>query len=322
MRTSLLRIFPLLLLAFSLLSVNPTYAEEGWPRHIASVKGDVVLKQQPKRIISTSVTLTGSLLAIDAPIVASGATMPGHRISDEQGFFRQWSKVAAAKGVKKLYSGEPNLETIAAEKPDLIIVSATGNDSALPFYDRLAALAPTLVVNYDDKSWQEVERVLAQASGKEAEAEQSIQRYAQREQEVKAKLQLPPQPVSALVYNPHNHLVNLWTPESAQGKLLESLGFTLAEPPAVVLQASQRLKRRDIIPVQGENLVTALTGNSALIFAAGDEGKKALLAEPLVANSPAIKNQQVYTLGEDSFRLDYYSANNVLTRLEELFAKK
>jgi len=230
--------------------------------------------------------------------------------------------VAAAKGVKRLYSGEPNLETIAAEKPDLIIVSATGNDSALPFYDRLAALAPTLVVNYDDKSWQEVERVLAQASGKEAEAEQSIQRYAQREQEVKAKLQLPPQPVSALVYNPHNHLVNLWTPESAQGKLLESLGFTLAEPPAVVLQASQRLKRRDIIPVQGENLVTALTGNSALIFAAGDEGKKALLAEPLVANSPAIKNQQVYTLGEDSFRLDYYSANNVLTRLEELFAKK
>lgn len=321
MRTPI-QMFPLIIFALSLLSSGAARAEEGWPRHITSVKGEMVLKKQPERIVSTSVTLTGSLLAIDALVIASGATMPGHRIADGQGFFRQWGNVAAAKGVKRLYSGEPNLEAIAAENPDLIIVSATGNDSALPFYDRLAALAPTLVVNYDDKSWQEVERVLAQATGKETEAEASIQRYAQREKEVKAKLQLPPQPVSALVYNPHIHLVNLWTPESAQGKLLGSLGFTLAEPTAVVRQASQRLKRRDIIPISGENLVTGLTGRSVLMFAAGDKEQAALLAEPLVANSPAVKNKQVYALGEDSFRLDYYSANNVLTRLEQLFSGK
>jgi len=322
MRTSVLRLIPLLVVALSLLAVNPARAEEGWPRRIASVKGEVVLNQQPKRIISTSVTLTGSLLAIEAPVIASGATMPGYRIADSQGFFSQWGKVAAARGVKRLYSGEPNLELIAAEKPDLIIVSATGNDSALPFYDRLASLAPTLVVNYDDKSWQEVERVLAKATGKEAEAEKSIQSYAQREKEVKAKIKLPPQPVSALVYNPNNHLVNLWTPESAQGKLLVSLGFTLAEPPATIMQASHRLKRRDIIPVSGENLVTGLTGNTALIFAGDERVKKALMAEPLLVTAPAVKNKQVYTLGEDSFRLDYYSANNVLTRLEQLFAGK
>lgn len=318
--TAYVRLLSLICFALSLLSVSPARAEGGWPRHLTSVKGEIVLKQQPERIVSTSVTLTGSLLAIDAPVIASGATMPGHRIADGQGFFRQWGKVAVAKGVKRLYSGEPNLEAIAAENPDLIIVSATGNDSALPFYDRLAALAPTLVVNYDDKSWQEVERVLAQATGKEAEAQKSIQSYAQREKEVKARLRLPPQPVSALVYNPHAHLVNLWTPESAQGKLLESLGFTLAKPPAIVLQASQRLKRRDIIPVAGENLVTGLTGNSIMMFAADDN--KALLAEPLLATSPAIKAKQVYTLGEDSFRLDYYSASNVLTRLEQLFSAK
>ena len=321
MRTPTLRISSLIL-AVSLLSIDSTRAEEGWPRYLPGIKGEIVLKKQPERILSTSVTLTGSLLAIGAPVIASGATLPGHRIADDQGFFRQWGKVAAEKGVKRLYSGEPNLEAIAAENPDLIIVSATGNDSALPFYDRLAALAPTLVVNYDDKSWQEVERVLAQATGKEAEAEASIQRYARREQEVKAKLKLPPQPVSALVYNPAIHLVNLWTPASAQGKLLASLGFTLAEPTAVLRQASQRLKRRDIIPVSGENLVTGLTGQSILLFAAGDKAQAALLAEPLVAHSPAVRNKQVYTLGEESFRLDYYSANNVLTRLEQLFSDK
>jgi ABC-type Fe2+-enterobactin transport system substrate-binding protein len=34
------------------------------------------LIQAPTRIVSTSVTLTGSLLAIDAPVIASGATAP------------------------------------------------------------------------------------------------------------------------------------------------------------------------------------------------------------------------------------------------------
>jgi iron complex transport system substrate-binding protein len=38
--------------------------------------------------------------------------------------------------------------------PDLILISATGGDSALALYDQLSAIAPTLIINYDDKSWQ------------------------------------------------------------------------------------------------------------------------------------------------------------------------
>ncbi len=34
--------------------------------------------------------LTGSLLAIDAPVITSGATAPGSRLAEEQSFFRQW----------------------------------------------------------------------------------------------------------------------------------------------------------------------------------------------------------------------------------------
>lgn len=315
-------VVPLLLSAFSVLPFTQAQADQGWPRHIPNREGELVIDHQPVRIVSTSVTLTGSLLAIGAPVVASGAAMPGHKITDEQGFFRQWGKAATEKGVKRLYAGEPNFEAIAAENPDLIIVSATGNDSALPIYDRLSALAPTLVVNYDDKSWQQIERVLAQATGHETQAEKSIQAYAQREKEVKDKLVLPPQPVSALVFNPHSQLANVWTSESAQGKLLESLGFTLAQLPAISVKASQRMKRKDIVPLSGENLVTGLTGKTVMMFATGEEGKAALLAEPLLAGTPAVKNKQVYALGDETFRLDYYSASNLLTRLEQLFAKK
>ena len=65
-----------------------------WPRQIVDSRGTHTLESQPQRIVSTSVTLTGSLLAIDAPVVASGATTPNNRVADAQGFLRQWGDVA------------------------------------------------------------------------------------------------------------------------------------------------------------------------------------------------------------------------------------
>lgn len=308
--------FSLLLIPF----LAQADARPDWPRHLSTSKGEVVLKQPPRRIVSTSVTLTGSLLAIEAPVIASGVTQPGKRLADDRGFFRQWGDIASARGVKPLPTGEASLEAIAAQDPDLIVVSATGKDSAVTLYDRLSLIAPTLVINYDQQSWQQTERQLAKATGKETEAEASIQSFARRVAAVKAAIVLPPQPVSALVFNPQSQAANLWTRDSAQGQLLESLGFTLATVPAELAQAQRRLQRKDIIPLSGESLVTGINGQSVLMFAADQSGKVALLSAPLLAASPAVQHQQVYTLGNDSFRLDYYSANHLLTRLRDLFA--
>lgn len=82
--------------------------------------GTHTLPSQPLRIVSTSVTLTGSLLAIDAPVVASGATTPNNRVADSRGFLRQWSEVARARKLTRLYIGEPSAEAVAAQMPDLI----------------------------------------------------------------------------------------------------------------------------------------------------------------------------------------------------------
>ena len=130
-----------------------------WPRQITDSRGSHTLESQPLRIVSTSVTLTGSLLAIDAPVVASGATTPNNRVADGQGFLRQWSDVAKARKLSRLYIGEPSAEAVAAQMPDLILISATGGDSAMTLYDQLSTIAPTLIINYDDKSWQALLRV-------------------------------------------------------------------------------------------------------------------------------------------------------------------
>ncbi|MDE8556288.1 Fe2+-enterobactin ABC transporter substrate-binding protein [Pantoea vagans] len=310
----------LLFLSITLFSVTAV-AQTGWPRTLAGAKGQVTLTQAPTRIVSTSVTLTGSLLAIDAPVVASGATAPGSRLADEQGFFRQWGRVAKQRGVKRLYIGEPNAEAIAAEAPDLIVVSATGNDSAIKLADQLSAIAPVLVVNYDDKSWQQLVKLLGEATGHEADAAARISEFDAREKALKAKLTLPPQPVSAMVWNGDGRAVNLWTEASAQGKLLQELGFTLATPPATLQSAHSMGQRKDILQLSGENLAEGLNGQTYLLFAAEDNTAAQVMSNAFLAQTPAVRAKAVYALGLDSFRLDYYSASNLLTRLEALFVK-
>ncbi|PNK62866.1 MULTISPECIES: Fe2+-enterobactin ABC transporter substrate-binding protein [Pantoea] len=309
-------------LAFMTVLAHPdARAEGGWPRTLQSAGGSVTLEKAPQRIVSTSVTLTGSLLAIDAPVIASGATAPGSRLADEQGFFRQWSDVAKRKNLKRLYIGEPSAEAVAAEAPDLIIVSATGNDSALKLVDQFSAIAPTLVVNYDDKSWQQLVTLLGEATGHEADAAARVKAFDAQEAALKQKITLPPQPVSAMVFNGGGRAVNLWTRESAQGKLLEQLGFTLAVPPADLQQTHSMGQRKDIIQLSGENVASGLNGNSFLLFAAEEQGAKQLMQNPFLAQTTAVKQQQVYALGADTFRLDYYSARHLLARLEQLFVK-
>lgn len=140
-----------LLLTGLLLSGIAAVQAADWPRQITDSRG--TLESQPQRIVSTSVTLTGSLLAIDAPVIASGATTPINRVADDQGFLRQWSKVAKNANCNGSISANRAPKPLP-QMPDLILINATGGDSALALYDQLSTIAPTLIINYDDKSWQ------------------------------------------------------------------------------------------------------------------------------------------------------------------------
>lgn len=291
-----------------------------WPRQITDSRGPHTLESQPLRIVSTSVTLTGSLLAIDAPVVASGATTPNNRVADGQGFLRQWSDVAKARKLSRLYIGEPSAEAVAAQMPDLILISATGGDSAMMLYDQLSTIAPTLIINYDDKSWQALLIQLGEITGHEKQAAERIAEFDKKLAALKEKMKLPPQPVTALVYTAAAHSANIWTKESAQGQLLEQLGFTLADLPGGLHASQSQGKRHDIVQLGGENLAAGLNGQSLFLFAGDQKDADTINANPLLAHLPAVEGKRVYPLGTETFRLDYYSAVLVLQRLAALFA--
>ena len=192
----------------------------GWPRQVTDSRGVHALESKPTRIVSTSVTLTGSLLAIDAPVIASGATTPNNRVADAQGFLRQWGDIAKQRKLARLYIGEPSAEAVAAQMPDLILVSATGGDSALALYDQLSAIAPTLIINYDDKSWQELLTQLGTITGQETEAARRIPAFHQQPAQVQEQTHLPPQPATAIVSTPAAPRASLPPPASSLSSLL------------------------------------------------------------------------------------------------------
>lgn len=305
----------------SLLCINAAIAEdEGWPREFKDKRGTQILNQAPQRIVSTSVTLTGSLLAIDAPVVASGSTTANNRTSDSQGFFRQWGDIARERGITKIGRGEVSVEMVAIQKPDLILISATGGDSSLAFYQQLSALAPVIVVSYDDKSWQELLRELSRITGHEKQAEQRITEFTNAFNQMKQQITQLPQPVNALVWDTLSQSANVWTEDSAQGQFLTQAGIKLAPLPQNVRPRATQGKRHDIVPLEGENLVNSLTGKSLLLFAATDKDRLSLLKSPLLSHLPAVEANQVYALGPETFRLDYYSAMGLVNRMNTLFA--
>lgn len=285
-------------------------AEGSWPRTIVHEAGTTVIPALPENIVSTSITLTGSLLAIDAPVTATATTTPSD-ITDADGFFSQWADVAAERGVESLY---PNLEfdeeAVLAADPDLIVVSASGADATADQYEALSAIAPTIVLNYGDKTWQDLAVELGEATGHEEDAASVVAGFDAHVAEVAAAITVPAGTANAIVWNGTENPTAFAKPGSSHADLLESLGFSV-EGASDELDTSEQA-RDDFAFLAVENVTTALTGQVVFLISGGDSSEADLLSTPVLATAPAIMSGQVYPLGPDSFRIDYYSATEIV----------
>ncbi len=264
----------------------------------------------PARIVSTSPSVTGILLAMDAPLLASAATTPS-RLTDERGFFSQWAQVAEQRGVQVLYRNlQFDIEAVIASDPDLLVVSATGADSVIAHRRELQAQGiNTLVVDYSNQSWQDIAMQLGKHTGLEHQAQAAIQRFDQYTARTAASITPATGPVSVVGYNIAGSY-SIGRLSSPQARLLSSLGFTVAELPQAL--AAKVTRASDFQFISRENLPAAITGDSVFLLSASDSDVQAFLADPVLANLPAVINQRVYALGPSSFRIDYYSGRQMI----------
>lgn len=286
-----------------------------WPRTITHDAGETEIPEEPQNVVSTSVTLTGSLLAIDAPLTATAAAGVTP-LTDDQGFFMQWAEVAEEKGVETLYPDlDLDLEAVELAEPDLIVASSIGADNTLEAYDQLSEIAPTIMIDYGTHDWRDVMGQLGEAVGHEAEAEAALTEFDEWVAGEAEKITPVDGPVTALSYNgPDPSMV--FTENSSQAEILNALGFEYAEP-AEELVAQDR---SDALGITPENLPAALGDMSALFMVSIErDGVEGIKTEPLLKNAKAVADDTVVPAGTTSFRIDPYSARLMVEAVVEAF---
>lgn len=99
-------------------------------------------------------------------------------------------------------------------------------------------------------------------------------------------------------------------PISAQARVLAEMGFTVTGIPPEMSGAVQQSREFDFI--SHENLPAAITGDSIFLLAADADDVATFVADPVLANVPAVKAGRVFALGPSSFRVDYYSGRQMI----------
>lgn len=289
-------------------------ADTAWPREFSNADGSTTqIPAPPQRILSTSVTITGTLLAIDAPLIASATTPNGD-------FFAHWADVAQSRKLPALWpAGRLDLEAAYAAAPDLIVVSRNGADSALENKAQLEAIAPVIVLDYGDQTWQNLARQLGEATGLEAGVAARIDEFNAYLAASRERVRLPATTANVVSYNGPGMTNPIATIEAPQARLLQAIGFDIEAPDPAWHSRANRASN-DFVWAQYEQL-TQLTAPVTFLIRAESDRAEDFLNDPVLANLPSVKAGQVYGLGIHSFRIDYYSAVKIVEGLVAQFGQ-
>lgn len=141
----------------------------GSTRTVKTPMGDVKVKEAPERVVVLDTAELDSALTLGVkPVGATHADVTS-------GFLNYLPKdqLSGIKDVGQMMA--PNLEAIAALKPDLILTSKIRHGDK---YDELSKIAPTVMTENTGYPWKENFQLHAEALGKQTEAKMVTDDYA------------------------------------------------------------------------------------------------------------------------------------------------
>ena len=147
-------------------------ASDGFPRTVEHAMGKTEVKTKPKRVVALDTSFVDATLVLDTPVVGytDYRTING-KLPDYLGEDRtKYGSEAESVGTL----AEPNLEKIAALKPDLIISAKVRHEK---LYEQLSKIAPTIMSETTGPTWKDNIRLEAKALGQESLADQEISAY-------------------------------------------------------------------------------------------------------------------------------------------------
>jgi iron complex transport system substrate-binding protein len=305
-------------------SSSPTSTESSesaaaGPRTIQTEQGPVEVPANAQRVVNLSGGLGGYLYAVDAPVVATDTRVLG--VTDlDGGFPPAWADKARAANTEQLPAGEQlNIEAVAAAKPDLIIGGGQGITAvqAKESYDKLKAIAPTVLVPQSVTDWQQQLRQVADATGRGDRVDGLIQGYDDKLAQVKGSIRPPAEPFAILLSLP-NQKPYLIPETAALPQQLSALGFTMD---GVLAKAGnpQLYGSGDSFEVSPELLGRVADAPQVFVINLSGRTVEQLKADPLYAALPAFQAGNVHELPATSYRPDLDGATNTLTVIDQEF---
>jgi iron complex transport system substrate-binding protein len=203
--------------------------------------------------------------------------------------------------------GEPNLEAIAALKPDLILSNKTRHED---IYDKLSAIAPTVFAEAVGAVWKDNFKLYAEALGKQEQGEKVIGDYNARLASFKQRMgdRLNTQ-VSVLRVVEDG--VRIIQQRMYIGVILKDAG--LARPPLQQADDRFQLVSFEQIPeMDGDVIFVSYFGKN-------DAAYQQLLAQPLWQANQAVAAGKAFPVNDDTWQtgLGFVSANLVIDDLEK-----
>nr|WP_203591004.1 iron-siderophore ABC transporter substrate-binding protein [Streptomyces sp. SID13031] len=279
-----------------------------FPRTVKHFKGSSVLKAAPTRIAVLSTGQLDDLLSLGiVPAATTRATsaglVPGYLAT---AFPQYQAKLAVMTDAGTRQA--PNLETLAAAKPDLILA----NDSLGELYPKLSKIAPTVVTAGNGINWKRDLLLVGDAVGKGQQARQLVDSIA-ADAAARGKA-LGGVTVSMLRFTPDR--TRMFGVSSFTGSIAVDMG--LGRP------ASQQFKAISE-DISAERIDSA-DGDWIFYSVQGDEGKTdaaSVLAGPLWKSMKGVTAGHAVKVDDDPWYLNAgpAAARLVVTQLAEHIGK-
>ncbi|SUD47796.1 Ferrienterobactin-binding periplasmic protein precursor [Nocardia otitidiscaviarum] len=290
-------------------------------REVQTDRGAVSVPADPQRIVVVNGSLAGYLYDLGAKVKAADPRVLGVTLKPGE-FPAAWAEDAKAQGTEVLPSGDDiNLEFIASQQPDLIIGGGQGypGQQSIDAYDKLTAIAPTVLVPSNLTNWQDQLKSVADAVNRSAEVEGLISSYNDKVAEVKSTIKVPQGAVS--VFQSRKDLKpSVIAPGTPLAALLSEVGFTIDDKVEAKAGNPTRAAAADWVSFSPE-LTTTVVDAPVLFVVQLDGGRSIaqLREDPMLAALPAFRSGQVYDLPATSQRPDYRNVMATLDLLAERF---
>jgi iron complex transport system substrate-binding protein len=260
-------------------------ASEGeFPRTVEHAMGTAEIPAEPERVVVLDTGELDSLVALDVTPVGAVTT------DVATGFLSYLQE--PAEGVEEVGTiGEPNLEAIAAARPDLILSNEVRHEA---LYDELSQIAPTVFAEDLGDTWKENFELVAESLGMEEEAAEVLDRYRSDV----AALGKSIENAAETTVSPMRFVegtIRVYQPESFIGTVLTDIGLPIVEMPPGEVPTFSTVSPERLDAADADVVLYSSYGEAA------ESGEQEVMAGPLWPRLSAVEEGRAIPVEDDVF---------------------